>query len=207
MARRLAVFLVLMSLHTSLLITSTIAGAKFIALPFGLSASATVISYLLTFIILNAIAELYGRQYSRFVINMGLVGMALSAAYFELAVLMPAANPEQEKAFQAVLGASWRIWLGGWTAYIVSQNLDLWSFLKLKPLVGRSLVIRAWISMLLGQLLDTIIFMTIAFYGISSLPSAIAGQYLIKLIFVTLAAPLVSAIVHVGRIFVRDVND
>ena len=200
---RLKYFLLLMALHGSLLVTSTVAGAKVFALPFGFTASATVLSYMCTFIVLDTIAELYGRQFSRLVINLGLVGMAVSALYFELAIWLPPADGwSHQAAFEMVLNSAWRIWLGGWAAYILSQNLDLWSFLKLKDMVwiGRgSLAFRAWLSMLIGQLLDTLVFMTIAFYGVFPLGSAIVGQYLVKVIFATIAAPLVSIGVWIGR--------
>jgi len=195
-------FLLLMTLHGSLLVTSTIAGAKVFQLPFGLAASATVVSYVLTFVILDTIAELYGRSYSRFVINMGLLGMAVSASYVELAVLLPpAAEWRHQDAFATVLEASIRIWFAGWLAYILSQNLDLWSFLKLKDLTtGRGgLALRAWLSMLLGQLVDTAVFVTIAFYGIVPLGSVLVGQYMIKVIAATCAAPLVLLAVWIGR--------
>jgi queuosine precursor transporter len=204
MDRRLIFFLVLMSLHTSLLITSTIAGAKIFALPFGLSASATVISYMLTFVMLDAIAEIYGNQYSRFVIYIGLVGMALSAVYFEFAILLPpAASWGNQPALESILGSSWRVWTGGWLAYVLSQNFDLWSFLKLKQTPFKSVAVRAWVSMVVGQLLDTIVFMVIAFYGTLPLAPAIVGQYLIKLAFATVATPLVSLVVLAGRRFIR----
>jgi uncharacterized integral membrane protein (TIGR00697 family) len=196
-----------MTLHSSLLVTSTIAGSKIFALPLGFSASATVLSYMLTFVILDTIAELYGRQYSRFVITLGLAGMALSAIYFEFAIwLPPAAIWKDQRALESILGSSWRIWLGGWTAYIVSQNVDLWSFLKLKqlPLGRASLAFRAWVSMLVGQLFDTIIFLTIAFYGTLPVGSVIVGQYLIKVIIATITTPFVSLAVAFGRNFVGD---
>jgi uncharacterized integral membrane protein (TIGR00697 family) len=203
--RRLRFFLVLMSLHTSLLITSTLAGAKIFALPFGLTASATVISYMLTFVMLDAIAELYGKQYSRFVIYIGLVGMALSALYFEVAILLPPAGSWiHQPALEVILGSSWRIWIGGWVAYMLSQNFDLWSFLKLKQTPFKSLAVRAWVSMVVGQLLDTIVFMVIAFYGTLPLAPAIVGQYLIKLVFATVATPLVSLLVLSGKGFVGN---
>jgi len=82
MGRRIKFLLFLMTLHGSLLITSTVAGSKLFALPFGLTASATVVSYMLTFVVLDVIAELYGAEFSRLV------------------------------------------------AYLASQYLDLWSFLK-----------------------------------------------------------------------------
>lgn len=195
-------FLCLMTLHSSLLVTSTLAGSKIFALPFGLTASATVLSYMLTFVILDSIAELYGRIYSRFVINLGLLGMAISAAYFQFAIMLPPAEFwNEQRALEVILGSSWRIWLGGWIAYVLSQYLDLWSFLKLKDMArGRgSLVFRAWASMLIGQLIDTSIFITVAFYGTDPVGSIIIGQYLIKVVIATWASPLVWAAVVFGR--------
>lgn len=209
MDRRTQYFLILMTLHSSLLVTSTIAGSKFFALPLGFSASATVLSYMFTFIILDSIAELYGRQYSRFIINLGLVAMALSSIYFQFAIWLPPAGFwEEQKALESILGSSWRIWLGGWTAYMVSQYVDLWSFLKLKqlPLGRASLPFRAWTSMVLGQLLDTIIFLTIAFYGTEPIWSVIPGQYFIKVIIATITTPFVSLAVALGRNFIGDVH-
>ena len=204
--RRLAYFLVLMSVHSALLLTSTVAGSKMFALPFGLTASATVVSYMLTFILLDTIAELYGRQFARFVINIGFLGMLLAAIYLQFSILLPPAEywPDQS-AFETVLGSSWRIWLGGWAGYLLSQNFDLWSFLTLRQFAfGRkSLVIRAWISMLVGQLFDTIVFITVAFYGKVPIADAIAGQYVVKVGLAIVGSPLVSVAVRMGRSFVE----
>lgn len=205
---KLKVYLVLLTLHTSLLIASNAAGAKLFALPFGLAASATVISYMLTFVTLDAIAELYGRDSSRFVINIGLASLAVSVLFFQIAIHLPPATgwPDQA-AYESTLGASWRIFLGGWMAYMFSQHFDLWSFLALKETrFGRSLAVRSWISTIIGQLLDTIIFITIAFWGTFPLAEAIAGQYAIKLAFATLGTPFVILLVRVGRHFIAREN-
>jgi queuosine precursor transporter len=196
-----------MTLHSSLLITSTAAGSKIFALPLGLSASATVLSYMLTFVILDGIAELYGRTYSRLVINLGLIGMAVCAIFFEIVIWLPPAEFWKDQgALEVILGSSWRIWLGGWTAYLVSQHLDLWSFLNLKnTAAGRaSLVFRAWASKLLAQLVDTTIFVFIAFYGIDPVLPIIGGQFLIKILIATIASPLVWVIVVLGRRLIDD---
>ena len=206
MDRRLTLFLVLMSVHSTLLLTSTVAGAKIFALPFGLTASATVVSYMLTFIMLDTIAELYGRRFARFVINIGFLGMFLSAIYLQFAIMLPPPGFwKDQAAFEAVLGSSWRIWLGGWTGYLLSQNFDLWSFLKLKEFAfgRRSIAIRAWVSMLVGQLFDTIVFITIAFYGRFPILEAIVGQYLVKVGFAILGSPLVSLAIRSGRRFLE----
>jgi uncharacterized integral membrane protein (TIGR00697 family) len=207
MGRRTSFFLFLMTLHGSLLVTSTVAGAKLFALPFGLSASATVISYMLTFVVLDTIAEFYGAKLPRLIINLGLVGMAASALYFRLAIaLPPAAAWQHQAAFETVFDSSWRIWLAGWLAYLASQHLDLWGFLKMREVTqGRApLALRALVGMLIGQLFDTIVFMTVAFYGVFPLGPALAGQYLVKVAVASLGAPLVSLAVAGGRRFLRS---
>jgi uncharacterized integral membrane protein (TIGR00697 family) len=209
MERRTRLILVLLTLHGSLLITSTVAGSKLFALPFGLSASATVVSYMLTFVILDTIAELYGAALSRLVINLGLAGMALSALYFNLTIaLPPAAAWTHQAAFETVLSASWRIWLAGWFAYLVSQYLDLWGFLKMRDLThGKApLTLRAFVGMLFGQLCDTAVFVTIAFYGAFPLGPTLLGQYLVKVAVALLGAPLVWLVVVVARRFVGEAN-
>jgi queuosine precursor transporter len=200
--RRIKFFLFLMTLHGSLLITSTVAGSKLFALPFGLSASATVISYMFTFVVLDAIAELYGAKFSRLVINLGLIGMALSALYFKLTIALPPAGvwPYQQ-AFETVLGSSWRIWLAGWLAYLASQYLDLWGFLKMRDVTqGRApLAVRAFVGMLVGQFFDTTVFVTVAFYGSFPLGPALVGQYLVKVAIASVGAPLVWLAVFLGK--------
>lgn len=195
-------FLLLMTLHSSLLITSTIAGSKLFALPFGFDASATVFSYLLTFIVLDTIAELYGQKNSRLVINFGLLGMAVSAFYFELSVHLPPAGAwHHQDAFEAVVRSSFRIWLGGWIAYVISQHLDVTCFLLLRRtrLGQRSVVLCAWLSLMVAQLVDTIIFVSIAFSGTGAVLTTIVGQYLIKILFATMAVPIVKLSVSWGR--------
>lgn len=207
LSRRTRFFLGLLTLHTALLVTCTIAANKFFALPFGTGASGTVFSYVLTFVALDTIAELYGREYSRLVINFGLAAMLLSALYLQLVIwLPPAKNYDKQAALEAIMGSSFRVWLGGWVAYMISQHLDLWSFLRLKewPLHRVSLPARAWISMVLGQMVDTSIFMTIAFLGTYPVLPMILGQFAVKLAMTTLTTPLVPLVVAAGRRYIGD---
>lgn len=126
-------FLFLLSFHTALLISSNAAGSKIFALPFGFSASATVISYMASFIILDSAAELYGKVYSRMMISLGLTALIVSVVVFELAIALPPASFwTGQQSFETTLGSSWRIVAGGWASYIISQNLDLWTFFMIK---------------------------------------------------------------------------
>lgn len=206
MSRRLGMLICLASLHTALLITSMIAGAKLVALPFHLSASATVLSYTLTFVILDTLAELFGPAVSKFVITMGLVSMVLGAGYMETAAVLHGPPGPVQDAFATVLSMSWRIWLAGWIAYVVSQRLDVWSFLLLKRVggIGASVAARAWFSLIFGQAIDTALFVTIAFAGTTALLPVIAGQYAVKIVISTVTIPLVSIAVALAKRVAAD---
>jgi uncharacterized integral membrane protein (TIGR00697 family) len=210
LTRPLALLVCLASLHTGLLVTSMVAGAKLVALPFHLSASATVLSYTLTFVILDTLAELFGSAVSRFVITMGLVAMIMAAVYMEVAALLPGPAAAGQDAYSTVLSMSWRIWLAGWIAYTISQRLDVWSFLLLKRVggIGASVAARAWFSLIFGQMIDTALFITIAFAGTTALLPLIAGQYAVKIVISTVTIPLVSIAVALGRRFItRDARE
>lgn len=200
--RNIRVFITLTTVHTSLVISSNAAGSKLIALPAGLAASATVISYMLSFVLLGSIAELFGRAYARLVVNLGLAAMAISVAFFELAINLPAASFwTHQDAFEQVLGSTPRLLLGGWSAYLLGQHLDVWGFFLIKRtrFGGSQLWLRSWGSTLIGQLIDTAVFITIAFAGVAPLLPTILGQYLVKLVIATLTTPLIYAAVGWGR--------
>jgi len=203
LTRPVLLLLCLLTLHTALLVASNAAGGKMIALPLGLSASATVFSYMGTFVMIDVLAELYGRRVATLTINLGLLGVVLSVAFFQLAILSPPAPVwTHQSEFATTLGASWRILLAGWAAYLVSQNIDVWSFTTMKNsrALGRlGLGARALASTLVGQLLDTAIFIGVAFYGEFPIGKAILGQYLIKLVLAVVSVPLVYLGVALGR--------
>lgn len=194
-------FIYLLTIHTALLVASNAGGAKMIALPFGLAASATVFSYMATFVILDIISEVYGKEKAKITINVGLMALVLSVTFFTISILAPSAvfwNGQQ--SYVETLGSSWRILLGGWVSYLVSQNLDVWSFFKLKESrFGNSLFVRAVGSTAIGQILDTVIFMTIAFYGVFPLLPAIIGQYLIKVVLTLAMLPVLYILVPWAR--------
>jgi uncharacterized integral membrane protein (TIGR00697 family) len=105
---------------------------------------------------------------------------------------------------------SWRIWLAGWIAYTISQRLDVWSFLLLKRVggIGASVAARAWFSLIFGQMIDTALFITVAFAGKTALLPLIAGQYAVKIVISTVTIPLVSLAVALGKRFiVRDARE
>jgi uncharacterized integral membrane protein (TIGR00697 family) len=207
-SRALRVFAFLLTVHTALLIASNAAGSKMIAVPGGLAASATVLSYMFSYVVLASIAELFGREFSKLVINVGLAAVAGSVLFFELAIFLPAASFwSNQQAYETVLGSTWRILAGGWSAYWIGQQIDVWGFFRIRETRwgAKFLWLRSWGSIALSQLIDTCIFMAVAFGGIFPLLPAIEGQFLIKIVIGTIATPLVYLLVGAGRRYMAGV--
>src|SRR5207248_3354547 len=96
-----------------------------------------------------------------------------------------------QEAFTLILGFMPRIALASLTCYLISQYIDylVYGFLK-KKLVNRFLLIRNYGSMLISQLIDTILFSFLGLYGIvDSIGEIIIISYVIKVVAIALAAP------------------
>ena len=200
-SRHMLLYIWLLSLHTSLLIASNAGGAKMIAVFAGLAASATVFSYSVTFPICDVINELYGRRAARQAVNIGLLGLAVSVVFFQLSMAAPPAPFwHGQEAYVATLGLGPRILLGGWLSYVVGNHIDVMVFHKIRQITGeRYFWVRKNVSTAISQAIDTVIFMTIAFYGVFPIVDAIPGQYLLKLGVAALCTPLSAAAIRFAR--------
>lgn len=189
--------LLMLGIYVGMLVASMVAGTKIIGF-WGLAASATVFSYALTFLITDYIAEIYGKKEAQRFVYSGLLGMLLAALFFRVAIMAPSAGFYQDQeTFEAILGAAPRFLVGGFCAYIISQLFDVWFFHRVRAATkGRLLWLRNNASTLCSQLIDSIIFITIAFYGVvDDLVSLILGQYIIKVGIAILDTPILYAMV------------
>jgi uncharacterized integral membrane protein (TIGR00697 family) len=190
-------FLIFLTLHAVLLVASDVAGKKMIALPFGLSASVAVFSYMATFIIIDVVTEVFGKEAAKKIIRLSFGALLFSVGLLQVAIFLPGASFWNLQAeYQTILGGVWRIALGGWGAYLISQHLDIWIYQKLKQIkfAGDRVSLRAFFSTAVAQLIDTVFFMVVAFIGVFPLLSAIIGQYSIKLLMTLVGGYVVSII-------------
>ena len=207
----------LIAIFVTALITSQVTASKLVGLemPFSIPlAGSTLIvpaaafAYAVTFFASDCYAELYGRRDATRLVNvafamnfvlLGLVWLAIEAPIF-------VGSPVDQSPFASVLGSSTGVVAGSMLAYLVSQNLDVFTFHWLRDRTdGRLLWLRNVGSTATSQFLDTVIFITVAFIVFQgmSLGDAVAlivGQYLVKLGVAVFDTPFVYAIVH----FVRD---
>ncbi len=183
---------------TSLLISNIIAG-KLIQV-WGLVLPAAVIIFPLTYIFGDILTEVYGFKRSRFVIWVGFAANILMAAVFLLTIALP--YPDYwtgQTAYAAVLGFTPRLILASLVAYFAGEFVNATLLSKMKVLTqGKWLWTRTIGSTLVGEGLDTILFISIGFVGIltpANLGMMILAQYLFKVGFEVVATPLTYAVV------------
>ena len=83
--------------------------------------------------------------------------------------------PDRLAAFETVMGGTPRIWLAGILAYGISQILNVTIFTWLKRGGGRLLWLRSGVASVLSQIVDTLIFITVAFYGVFPIADLLLG--------------------------------
>jgi len=152
-----------------------------------------VIAYSVTFFISNIISEFYSERQARKTVMIGFLANILLVVLVFIAIQWPAASFwNNQEAFELTLENTWRIVLGSLIAYIISQNHDIWSFnLWKKVTKGRYLWLRNTLSTILSQFIDTIIFVTIAFYGLFPVMPTMIGLFIVKVIIALLDNPFI----------------
>ena len=169
-----------------------------------LAVEAGIFAFLLLVVTSSSIAELHGRATANRLVLIGFVPLIVSLILSIVVLNIPASpqmDPDRLKAFNTMMGGTPRIWLGGILAYGTSTILNVTIFSRLKAREGAGLLwLRAGIASVLSQIVDTLIFITIAFYGVFPIQQLIVGQMLAKVVLsAVLVPPLVYAFVALGR--------
>jgi uncharacterized integral membrane protein (TIGR00697 family) len=169
-----------------------------------LAVESGIFAFLLLVVTSSSVAELHGRTTANRLVLFGFVPLLVSLALSVLVLALPASpemDPSRLSAFETVMSGTPRIWLGGIFAYGVSTFLNVTIFSRLKSTEGRGLLwLRAAVASVLSQIVDTLIFITVAFYGVFPIGELILGQMIAKVVLSALIVPpLVYVFVAIGR--------
>jgi queuosine precursor transporter len=168
-----------------------------------LAVEAGIFAFLMLVITSSAVAELHGRATANKLVLIGFVPLIASLVLTLIVLGIPAADdmdPARLAAFETVMGGTPRIWLGGILAYGTSQILNVTIFSWLKRDSGRLLWLRSAVASVLSQIVDTLIFITVAFYGVFPIGQLLLGQMLAKVVLsLILVPPLIYLFVAIGR--------
>jgi len=177
--------------------------------PSNLAVEAGIFAFLILVVISSTISQLYGEAIAKRIVWWGFVPLGVSAALMQLVLALPPSTemvqfrPDDLAAFEQVHRATWRVWLAGPAAYLTSLLLNVWLFSKLRGggYGGTiSLMVRGAIASALSQAVDSVIFITLAFYGEFDISNLMIGQFLAK---VTLSLVLVPFLITGGVALAR----
>ncbi len=184
-------------------VLSGVLGNKQVALG-PLAVEAGIFGFLLLVVLSSAVAELHGRAVANRLVLIGFAPLVGSMLLILLVLALPAANdmdPERLSGFQLILGQSPRLMLAGIIAYGVSQFLNVTIFSALRGREGSPMLgLRGAVASALSQIVDTLLFITIAFLGVFPIWQLLLGQMLAKVVLSLVAVPfLIIGAVKLGR--------
>ena len=172
----------------------------------GLAVEAGIFAFLLLVAISSTVAQLYGERTANRLVWWGFVPLAVSIVLIALVLALPP-SPDMPAgnlaAFETVLGQTPRIMAAGPAAYLVSLTLNVWLFSRLRGSgggEGAGMAVRGAIASALSQAIDSLVFITLAFYGEFPIGDLLIGQILAKAV---LSVVLVPALIALGVALAR----
>ena len=184
---------------TCLLLSNLIAG-KMWAVTADITLPAAVILFPLTYIIGDVFTEVYGFRKARTIIWLGFGCSFFAVLIYLVTIALP--HPgywENQEAYAVVMGTTPRVAIASFAGYLFGEFSNSFVLSKLKVVTkGKNLWLRTILSTVVGEGLDSIIFITISFWGTmenSVVLKMILFQYLFKVGYEVLFTPVTYVVV------------
>lgn len=184
------------------LVVSNIITSKQVLLPFNITMTGAVFIFPITYILSDLFSEVYGYKWSRTTCYLGFIANLFTVIIFSLVIATPA--PEHwtnQAAYEAVLGNTPRVLAASMLAFIIGDFVNDRVFKAFKdkhPADHKGFGFRAILSSLCGELVDSLIFLPLAFWGlmpVETLAVMTITQVFIKTGYEVVILPVTHAIV------------
>ena len=205
-------FLVMGVVFCVCLICSNLLEVKMVSLG-GITATAGLIVFPISYIINDCIAEVWGYRKARLIIWLGFLMNLLAVLFIQLAIVLPSAPFwEGQSAFEATFSSTPRILLASFIAFLAGSFLNAYVMSKMKiSSNGKHFSLRAIASTVVGESADSLLFFPIAFGGVvpvNELIILIVTQACLKTACEIITLPVTVRVVRlVKRIDGSDVYD
>jgi queuosine precursor transporter len=201
-------------LYGGLVCTAGVLGTKLASLGTwpvlgALAVESGIFAFLILVVLSSSVAELYGRETANRLVRFGFIPLIVSMLLiqFVIHVVPPASFWDKQPQFATILGQGTRMMFAGIIAYGTSQTLNVFIFSRLATKQGGALWLRALVASFLSQIVDTLLFITISFYGTqmedgTPMPilGIMEGQIIAKLtLSIIMVPPLIYLFVGLGR--------
>lgn len=192
-------FVACTALFVTCLLTANTTAAKLVSVG-GVTLTAGIVIFPISYILGDVLTEVWGYAAARRVIWLGFACNALMvAAVWAGGALPPAPFWTGQAAYQEILGQTPRILAASFVAYLAGEFANSYVLARLKiATAGRWLWVRTIGSTIVGEGLDSALFVTLAFGGTvpsSALAGAVLGQWWVKTAYEAAATPLTYAVV------------
>jgi queuosine precursor transporter len=168
-----------------------------------LAVEAGIFPFLMLVICSSAVTELHGAARANSLVRYGFIPLVASILLTLLVLSLPA-SPQMDAArltgFDLVLGQSPRLMAAGIVSYGISQSLNVLAFDRLRNAATKLVWLRAAFAAVLSQIVDTLLFISIGFYGIFPIGQLMVGQIIAKVVLSLIMVPILTqAMVWLGR--------
>jgi len=185
-------------------VLSNMISVKMVKLPFfaDFNIPAGLFTYPLTFLLGDLVTEVYGAKKARLMVYIALGMNVLQFVFIQVALIMPASTPEEQKAFEAIMGLSGLRIFSSLTAYIVAQLAGIYVYALIKRWTNsRHLWLRNNGATIVAQILDTVIVDIIFLYwglnmGMDRVMPIMVFSYVFKTAFGAANTPLLYLFVY-----------
>lgn len=198
--------LILTLLFVVALVVSNIITSKQVLLPFNITMTGAVFVFPITYILSDLVSEVYGYRWSRVTCYLGFAANLFAALVFSAVIQSPAPSYWQNQAaFQTVLGSTPRVLMASLLAFVLGDLVNDKIFAKMKrkyPDSIKGFGARAIFSSIIGELVDSLVFLPLAFWGLMPLQTLVimtitqvvikTGYELLILPFTTITVKLVT---------------
>jgi uncharacterized integral membrane protein (TIGR00697 family) len=192
-------FVIIVAIFITCLITANIIAVKLISL-YGFILPAAILIFPLSYIIGDVLTEVYGYRQARRVIWLGFFCNFITVMAIWVGQLLPPASFwDGQASYERILGYAPRLLVASFLAYLVGEFTNAYVLAKMKIVTnGRWLWLRTIGSTLIGQGLDSAIFIVLAFVGtipLKALLTAVVVQWLAKSLYEAVVTPLTYVVV------------
>jgi uncharacterized integral membrane protein (TIGR00697 family) len=188
--------------YGGLVVVAGVLGVKIVAIG-PLNVEAGIFAFLQLVVLSSAVNELHGSATANRLVRFGFVPLILSALLIQLVIALPPAGFWDKQAqYELILAQGSRLMAAGLISYGISQTLNVYLFDRLRAGTGRMVWLRGGIAAVISQLVDTTLFITIAFAGVPGydLVSLLIGALTAKIFLSIVMVPLfVQLAVMLGR--------
>lgn len=194
-------FVVLVAVFVTCLITANITAVKLVTV-FGLIVPAGIVIFPVSYICGDVLTEVYGYRQARRVIWLGFACNLLAVMAIWVGQILPAASFwDGQAAYERILGYTPRLLVASFLAYLVGEFANSFVLAKMKIATqGRWLWMRTIGSTFVGQGLDSLVFVMLAFLGtmpLGNLLAVVVTQWLVKTAYEAVVTPLTYVVVRV----------